>query len=403
MNFKSRIIAIFTLALCTQLSGQNLCTNGSFDTWTTLPNSYAQVCYANGWGSPSGICALVVGVGSPDYYHTSGTGGANSPSSFWANVLPHSNPAFQGLCAWYPGGYREYIYRQLSTPLVIGQPYTVSFWWTNAVSTIHGYGCNRLGAYFSTTAPVQSGGNVIAVTPQCESATVLFSTTWQQATFSFTPTAAFQYICIGNFSNNAATTATVFASGSSGAYYYIDDVVVSSAALPYENKTFKGKLQGNTVALSWEWETPVTPRSFSIMKGHDGNAFEKIGEVLSDPDGSYSFLDPSPFAGENYYYISSEDENLTHSNTILIENQIPFEMNYVWNADSRSLLVSSSCVNEETPAEVKIQELSGKEIARQSGQCGDVFEFSNFETADGIYLLCFLSGDYSTVRKVVLN
>ena len=79
---------------------QNLCTNGDFDSFTTLPNNYAQVCYANGWTSPSGVCALVVGTGSPDYYNTGGTGGCKPPATWWATVSPHSGAGMEGFAAW---------------------------------------------------------------------------------------------------------------------------------------------------------------------------------------------------------------------------------------------------------------------------------------------------------------
>ena len=90
---------IILLLISGTLAGQNLCTNGDFDTYTTLPNNYAQVCYANGWSSPSGACALVVGTGSPDYYNTGGTGGCKPPTTWWATVTPHSGAGMEGFAA----------------------------------------------------------------------------------------------------------------------------------------------------------------------------------------------------------------------------------------------------------------------------------------------------------------
>lgn len=89
-------LLLFLAFIRIPVKGQNLCTNGDFDTYTTLPNNYAQVCYANGWTSPSGICALVVGTGSPDYYNTGGSGGSKPPATWWATVSPHSGTGMEG-------------------------------------------------------------------------------------------------------------------------------------------------------------------------------------------------------------------------------------------------------------------------------------------------------------------
>ncbi len=210
---------------------QNLVPNNSFDSITSPPDDYAQICQATGWSSPSGFCSLMVGEGSPDFYHEDGSNGANPPNTFWATVSPYTGGGFAGFAPYYASSpnFREYVQRDLSAPLTVGTTYEVSFWITNGVSTLHNYGCNNIGVVFSNAPLTQpSGGQPItSVTPQCELTTVFYSTTWQKITFSYTATDTFKYICIGNFHNDNSTLA-VFqgGTGSSGTYLYIDDVLV---------------------------------------------------------------------------------------------------------------------------------------------------------------------------------
>jgi hypothetical protein len=80
---------IILLVLFLPANSQNLVSNAGFDTSSTNPTSYAQICYPTGWNSPSGYCAVAVGHGSPDYYKSGGLGGAGTPVTFWATVSPH--------------------------------------------------------------------------------------------------------------------------------------------------------------------------------------------------------------------------------------------------------------------------------------------------------------------------
>ncbi len=167
---------------------QNICTNGDFEDYTALPSTFAEICKASGWENPAGYCFLVIGSGSPDYYHTSGSGGANPPSTFWADVMPNSGDAMMGFVTWYDGNFREYLGRQLSEPMVVGTEYEISFWLTNGESWLHQTGANNLGIYFSSSLPSQDGGDPILVDPQIEMADIFYSEEWVQFTFYYTAT-----------------------------------------------------------------------------------------------------------------------------------------------------------------------------------------------------------------------
>ena len=300
------------VSLASLLHGQNLVVNGGFETYSALPTTYAQICLASGWSSANGSCTLVVGCGSPEYYHTAATGGVKPPATYWATVMPHSGGGMAGFAPWYLSSptFREYLRTTLSAPMVVGQTYEVGFWITNAVSTIHPYGINHFGVSFSTAPLTQSCGAQIVYTPQVEYPGVLYSTGWQYVSLLYTPTQPFQYICIGNFVPFANTTYQSFGGpGSSGSYYYIDDVVVQPAInLPVELLSFSARALGRDALLEWTTATELNNDRFDVQRSIDGAEWTMVGSRpgagTSQGTHTYTLLDASPPVGTDYYRLA---------------------------------------------------------------------------------------------------
>ncbi|HOS48934.1 MAG TPA: T9SS type A sorting domain-containing protein [Bacteroidia bacterium] len=316
-------LALVIVAFCSGLAvAQNVVVNGDYETYSTLPNNYAQVCYASGWASPSACCSLIPGTGSPDYYHANGSGGAKSPSTWWATVSAHTGLGFEGFAAWYrtSTNYREYISKDLVTALVPGASYEVSFWLNNGVSTLHYNGIKEVGAYFSMTPPTQTLGAPILVTPQVEMTSVLYTQTWTKITLYFVPTQAYKYITIGNFHNDATTTVTLNGPAtSSGAYYYIDDVVVQPATpLPVTWLSFDAKKNDeHSAKVTWTTADEIDNDYFTVERSANGVDFTSIATVQGAGTctniHNYNVVDNDPLNGVNYYKIRQTDFNGTNS------------------------------------------------------------------------------------------
>jgi hypothetical protein len=316
---KYLLILILWLIPFFNLMAQNFVTNGDFDTYTIAPTTYAQVCYATGWKSPNNLCSLNPGNGSPDYYNINGLGGAKPPTTWWANVSPHSGTGFEGFACYYSGAnYREYIQRPLSGPLTPGVTYHVSFWVTNGISTLHYWGVKELGLYFSVGAVTQTAGAPILVTPQVELTSVFYSTTWTQFTFTFTPLAAYDWVTIGNFHNDAGTTKSLFGPNlpsSYGAYYYIDDIsVIATAPLPVTWLNFEGNfIEKEGVELNWSTASEENCDHYEIQRSSNGSDYETIGVVTGNGTTSeiskYSFTDKYFQQGIVYYRLKEIDFN----------------------------------------------------------------------------------------------
>ncbi|CAN5692229.1 hypothetical protein BH11BAC1_BH11BAC1_13670 [soil metagenome] len=223
-----KLIFILTFFIFLKCPAQNLAFNPGLEQNTGFPTNATQWNLAIGWSNCNG-------GGSPDYAHTSGTGLAALPNNYFATVSPHSGDAIMGLILWHSGQvFREYVSTSLTSPLTIGQTYTVSFYFTNGVhnGNYGGYAVDQLGAVLSTTQLTQPGSANISVTPHYTYPGFFLDTAWQLVSFQLLADSAYEYITVGNFTDDFVTDTMYYASsGFQAAYYFIDDVDVELANL----------------------------------------------------------------------------------------------------------------------------------------------------------------------------
>jgi gliding motility-associated-like protein len=215
--FKAYYLLILCGFLCGTLYGQNSVPNGDFETYTTLPNGYAQYFKSVGWGNVNNSLAGPP-FGSPDYFHASGTVG-----NYFGQIVANSGDAQMGFYTYHNalGDAREYVTTQLTTPLIPGQEYQLTFYLTNGFNGGYNGAADNFGVHFSVGPLTQVVDEVINVIPQIEiPGTVYHSNYWQPYVFLFTATNSADNITFGNFESDAATTIT----GGTRAYYFIDDI-----------------------------------------------------------------------------------------------------------------------------------------------------------------------------------
>ncbi|CAN5692292.1 hypothetical protein BH11BAC1_BH11BAC1_13680 [soil metagenome] len=218
-SMKKKLLLPILILFLSGSEAQNLISNPGFENYSSLPGNYGEFNLAIGWGNCNG-------AGTPDYFNTAGTVG----TYFGAN-FPHTGDGMGGFCPFHGStmDFREYFDMALSTPMLVGQTYSVSFWLANGINGGYGYGCNNLGVAFSNGALIQPGTSPILLTPPVEITTIFYDTNWTQFTFLFTPIAAFDYFTIGNFRNDANTQIAQFGVNYNAVYYFVDDIVVELA------------------------------------------------------------------------------------------------------------------------------------------------------------------------------
>ena len=142
----------FSLSFLT-LKAQNLVINSSFEQYDTCPTKQGDFTYSIGWSSFRE---------DPDYFNSCDTcysceGGreysVSVPNNFMYRTASSGNAYFGFLTfVWKVHNFIEYVGGQLSTPLIIGKKYFVSFQTNLCLSPpmwVH-YATNHLGAMFST-------------------------------------------------------------------------------------------------------------------------------------------------------------------------------------------------------------------------------------------------------------
>ena len=176
--------------------------------------------------------------GTPDYFHTCGTGQTAPPATFAGTCSPHGGSAMMALVLYNQGyaNYREYMATQLTCSMFPGNTYTVSFWITNGTGIKSPWSIRNIGVNFTSGPMVQAGFGVVTATPQIEITTNVATNPWVQYVFTITPTANWNYMTVGAFRVDLLNNATLSfpnPGGPASAYanYYFDDFQVLAPAL----------------------------------------------------------------------------------------------------------------------------------------------------------------------------
>lgn len=233
-----KAVLLFFVALSLLVKAQvNLVPNFSFEQNTSCPTSYDQIQYATGWSKYS------IASSTPDYYNACApySSGVSVPKGGFCNQIPHRGcNAYTGLITWGSAGNdREYIGIQLSSPLVIGQKYFLSFYTVMTESyaggNYFGMPSNNIGLRLSTVAYSSSDPAPINNFAHLNSSMVISdSVNWIRIAGSIIADSAYQYVMLGNFFDDANTTTVPYACGSClnvQSYYLYDDICVSTDSL----------------------------------------------------------------------------------------------------------------------------------------------------------------------------
>lgn len=244
---------------------QNLVPNGSFEIPNDCPFTYG---FADG-SSPQAWAAW---RSSPDYFHgcASGDQGGNPlmgvPSNGVAFQHAQDGQAYVGLVVYSQfNEYREYIGTTLSTPLVAGRSYDVTFWINLAFGgqfEITTSGSNHTSVLFTnrSTAEFATPGQPVFLNyAHVVHEEVLLDTVgWVMVSGSFVADSAYQHMVIGNFfSNDLTDHAPVVPSFQEVAYVLVDNVSVvedlKTGILTHEHEQPRSYYDATQQLLEIEW------------------------------------------------------------------------------------------------------------------------------------------------------
>jgi hypothetical protein len=178
---------------------QNLVPNPSFETVSPCPNNYNQVSYATGWFPSWNNNNPTYGT---DYCNACGTSTFQVPANTWGDQAASTGVAYMAEVTMAPTvqtDYRENIYTQLSSSLVVGNSYFVSF--KISLTDNSQYASNNFGVKFSTVPnfPINN------ISPVYSANIITDKQNWVTISGCFTADSAYKYICLGNFFTDANT------------------------------------------------------------------------------------------------------------------------------------------------------------------------------------------------------
>jgi hypothetical protein len=206
----------------------NLVPNPSFESNTGIPTGYSQINLAVSWSTPTN--------GSPDYFHALAalSSGMGVPLNDFGYQTPHgAGQAYAGFNALPVNFYREYVETPLSSPLLAGQSYQVSFYVSLADNCR--WAVDKIGAYLSVgpVGPVNTAYN-LPFTPQINNPATSYITNkagWTLISGLYVAAGGEDHIVIGNFFDNPSTVPLAGQGGNfQFSYYYLDDVSVALAS-----------------------------------------------------------------------------------------------------------------------------------------------------------------------------
>ena len=261
---------------------QNLVPNHSFEVPDSCPGTHTFLALGEGplqWFS---------GGGTPDYFQSCvpPPNEASVPLHDYAYQHPQDGENYIGLVTyeWNSGGIREYAMVQLTTPLVEGQTYTVSFYanaaW-NGTDSMHPQNylaSSHIGALFTMQPRPWSGGDPW---PLATGSAHVFhpwiiadTVNWTLVSGSFVADSAYQYLMVGNHYDNALTDTILLGPSIQlpKAYTLVDNVCVSAGD--------KACPQANGVGSLADSEVLMFPNPAAVELVVKGLSEDALGTIL---------------------------------------------------------------------------------------------------------------------------
>jgi hypothetical protein len=418
---KIRLIALLTLGLGSSVQAQNLVINPSFEnvnlgnlrcSWYTSQTQFNDAI--NDWTCPTGSSTDVfnTALATSCYCHPFSTHASNP-----GQQAPRTGNGYCNIVTYGSGGctpWREYIQGRLSSAMVVGQQYEVSFWVSLADKM--SVGTNNIGVKFDTNPYSQTSNCPYYTTPDLNytGPIILDKTNWVQISFTYTPTTAgIDNFIIGNFFNDAAT-ATAAASGVTSGNtirYFVEDVVIQPLViLNVALEDFQAECVNGTTALNWLTSSELDLEHFTIERSSNGVDFYELAQIEGNGGNNieteYQWTDEYPLEGMSYYRLgqTSTDGVITYSEVLAVTCENSFSQGIqVYPNPFRDRFTISLGSDLEGPIRITVlNQLGGVLLESQIEQRENQLETSiDVDLAPGIYFIRVDVGNIRYLKKLV--
>lgn len=219
---------LFFILIGFGLKAQNLVPNPSFETHSMCPVNPADLSSLASW------YPMQAHNGSPDYFNSCGSSFVGVPSNTFGYQAAFDGNAYVGISTYNYGATNyEYIQTYLTSPMIAGQSYTISFYVSLADDSR--YSSNNIGALFTQDFLYGNWNyDSLNISPNINYSTPITDINgWTLVSGTYIATGNEQFLTIGNFyDENSTQIVNINPIGSlGGAYYYIDQVSVTESPL----------------------------------------------------------------------------------------------------------------------------------------------------------------------------
>ncbi len=349
---------LFGLDVAMQAQCTSLVPNGGFEENAGFPNDDCSWALANGWTNAATSSDCNSNNGTPDYFHLQGSGALSSlPVNYFSELLPFEGEAVMGIggnLSFLPNS-REYISIALSSPLVVGNTYSLSFSMTNGVPQVGGMFTDGWGVLLSNGPvfqPVGTNGLINPVGNLFSVPGVFSSQAWETFTFDFVADQPYNQLTFGNFLSDANQTIVMYGVQDfiSLAYVFVDDFSLEGASIAPPIVDLGADIElcsapilldaTTTGALSYLWNTGSPSNSISV--NNPGLYYVDVEWECGVVRDSIQVLNCTEFSvslGSNAAVCAGESVNV---NSIITGGTAPFDYSWsvVGSANASSILIT---------------------------------------------------------------
>ncbi len=287
--------------------GQNLVPNPGFEAHSQCPYYIDDFYVVLNWYS-------VVGhMSTPNYYNVCGDEprGVSVPRNNVGYQIPFDGDAYAGIFCYQNlgiGTLREYIQTRLTSPLIAGQWYRISFFTNLADGSSSAV--NNIGAAL-TNEPVRginSYDNLKLIPALNATEIISDSLNWTRVTGYYKAHGEEQFITLGNFYSDEQTSKKNWdGTGAGSAYYLIDAVSVTATDAPactepvvYPNPS-AGQININTLCQNIQYT----------------RIYNAISQLVKEIRGNISSINIGDLPAGMYLLVMTTNENKTFVKKII--------------------------------------------------------------------------------------
>ena len=294
----------------TYCTAQNLVVNGDFEQYAGCPSDYSQIDSSGNWFSPTAY-------GTPDYYNSCSTGNAGVPANGTGYQPAHSGNGYSGFYLYNNAGgnVREYVETALTTPLTANTTYHLDMYFN--LTNYCAFTTDAIGVYFSDTLVdgITAFGN-LTYTAQIVNTAGNFPDTlnWTLVSGNYTAHGGERYILIGNFKDDAHTTAINWSTNIFDfTYVLLDDVSLTPLTGLGESDGMKASVYPNPFS---EHLTYTTNKE-GVLKF---SIFDVTGRLILEEDFARTIrLNTEKFVKGIYIYEVRDNAGIMQMGKILKE------------------------------------------------------------------------------------